>query len=150
MHWGRMISKRICRRVNASECAASHCPDGIDAMAPRTISETLAMTGSAVAGNLPALAVLSLPLLFAAGMSWLHPALLVLALSRAPDSERASVVGTFSSFFDLSQGVGALVLGAVAELSGYRGAFFAAGLFAIAALFVLRGRVRHPVAAQST
>ena len=55
--------------------------------------------------------------LFAAGMSLLYPAMLLLALDRAPDTERASVVGTFSSFFDLSQGLGALILGGVAELS---------------------------------
>ncbi|HEX6312205.1 MAG TPA: MFS transporter [Acidimicrobiia bacterium] len=81
---------------------------------------------------------------FAAGMSLLYPALLVLALSAAPDGERASVVGTFSSFFDLSQGVGALMLGGVAELAGYRGSFAAAAGLAILGLVVLRGGIgRH-------
>jgi MFS family permease len=60
---------------------------------------------------------------FAAGMSLLYPALLVLALTAVPDHERGSVVGTYSSFFDLSQGVGALILGGVAAVGGYRGAF---------------------------
>jgi MFS family permease len=76
--------------------------------------------------------------LFAAGMSLLYPALLLLALSRAPDTERASVVGTFSSFFDLSQGIGALVLGGVADLAGYRGAFATAGGLALVGIGVLR------------
>jgi MFS family permease len=79
--------------------------------------------------------------LFAAGMSLLYPALLLLALSRAPDTERASVVGTFSSFFDLSQGIGALVLGGVADLAGYRGAFATAGGLALVGIVVLRGGV---------
>jgi len=79
--------------------------------------------------------------LFAAGMSLLYPALLLLALSRAPDAERASVVGTFSSFFDLSQGVGALLLGGVADLAGYRGAFATAAAAALVGIAVLRGGV---------
>jgi MFS family permease len=83
---------------------------------------------------------------FAAGMSLLYPALLVLALDAAPDAERASVVGTFSSFFDLSQGLGALMLGGVAELTGYRGAFGAAAGLALVGLVVLRGGMRGRVA----
>jgi MFS family permease len=79
--------------------------------------------------------------LFAAGMSLLYPALLLLALSRAPDNERGSVVGTFSSFFDLSQGIGALVLGGVADLAGYRGAFATAGAGALIGIAVLRSGV---------
>jgi MFS family permease len=73
--------------------------------------------------------------IFATGMSLLYPALLLLALSAVPDHERGSVVGTFSSFFDLSQGLGAVILGGVAALGGYRGAF--AGGAAAAALGVL-------------
>jgi MFS family permease len=83
---------------------------------------------------------------FAAGMSLLFPALLLLALDSAPDRERASVVGTFSSFFDLSQGIGALLLGGVAELTGYRGTFAVAAGLAIVGLVVLRGGVsRRPM-----
>lgn len=78
---------------------------------------------------------------FAAGMSLLYPALLVLALSSASDAERGSVVGTFSSFFDLSQGLGALMLGGVAQLSGYRGAFTAAAGLALLGLALLRSGV---------
>jgi MFS family permease len=73
---------------------------------------------------------------FAAGMSLLYPALMLLALTAVPDHERGSVVGTFSSFFDLSQGLGALILGGVAAVSGYRGAF-AGGAIAAAAGVVL-------------
>ena len=69
-------------------------------------------------------------MLFAIGASLLYPALLLLALGGAPESERASVVGTFSSFFDLSQGLGSLLVGAVAAGFGYRGAFGAGAVFA--------------------
>jgi MFS family permease len=80
-------------------------------------------------------------IIFALGMSLLYPALLLLALAGIKDSERASVVGTFSSFFDLSSGFGAVIAGAVAEITGYRGAFAVAGVTCLFGLAVLRGSV---------
>lgn len=80
-------------------------------------------------------------LLFAVGASLLYPALLLLALGGAPEAERASVVGTFSSFFDLSQGVGSLFVGAVAAGAGYRGAFGAGAVFAAAGCLTILVRV---------
>jgi MFS family permease len=76
--------------------------------------------------------------IFALGMSLLYPALLVMALSAAPDSERASVVGTFSSFFDLSQGLGAVLCGAAQQLFGYRAAFATGAVLAAAGCVALR------------
>jgi MFS family permease len=75
---------------------------------------------------------------FAAGMSLLYPALMLLALTAVPDNERGSVVGTFSSFFDLSQGFGALILGGVAALGGYRGAFAGGAVAAAIGVVVLQ------------
>jgi MFS family permease len=87
---------------------------------------------------------------FAAGMSLLYPALMLLALSAVPDHERGSVVGTFSSFFDLSQGLGALILGGVAALSGYRGAFAGGAVAAFIGVLLLQSglglRARSQVA----
>lgn len=76
--------------------------------------------------------------LYAAGMSLMYPALLLLALSGIGDSERASVVGTFSSFFDLSQGLGSVVCGGVAALAGYRGAFATGAVLSAAGFVYLR------------
>jgi len=86
---------------------------------------------------------------FAIGMSLLYPALLLLALFGIKDSERASVVGTFSSFFDLSQGFGAALAGAVAAIAGIRGAFAVAGVACFVGLALLRASVKRavPVAA---
>lgn len=75
---------------------------------------------------------------FSMGMSLLYPAMLMLALTGVPPSERASSVGTVSTFFDLSQGLGAVTLGLIAAVTGIRGAFVAAGLFALAALVLFR------------
>jgi predicted MFS family arabinose efflux permease len=76
--------------------------------------------------------------IFAGGMSLMYPALLLLALDGVVDSERASVVGTFSSFFDASQGLGALICGTVVAVTGDRGAFATGAVCAIAGLVVLR------------
>jgi predicted MFS family arabinose efflux permease len=87
-------------------------------------------------------------IVFACGMSLLYPAILTLALTGVAEEERASVVGTVSSFFDLSQGLGAFILGAIAAFGGYRGAFVGGGVFAVAGLVVLRSgldpRTRRP------
>ncbi len=76
----------------------------------------------------------------AAGMSLMYPALLLLALVGIGDADRASVVGTFSSFFDASQGVGAFVCGAVVAVAGNRGAFTTGAVTALFGLVLLRTR----------
>ena len=78
--------------------------------------------------------------ILAGGMSFMYPALLLLALHDTTDSERASVVGTFSSFFDASQGAGAFICGAVAALTGERGAFAAGAVGAFVGFGLLRSR----------
>jgi MFS family permease len=85
----------------------------------------------------------------ALGMSMLYPSMLMLALTGVPETERGSAVGTISSFFDLSQGVGAVLLGGVVALTGYRGAFLAAAVLALLGLALLRSgtvpRIHQPV-----
>ncbi len=75
---------------------------------------------------------------FSAGMSLLYPAFFLLALDGAPESERASAVGTISVFFDLSQGLGAVIVGGVAALTDFRGAFAAGGGSALVGLCTMR------------
>ncbi len=113
-----------------------------DRIGPRTAG-TIATATSAV--GLLIMAAFAEPaglyagtVVFSIGMSFLYPAMLTLALTGLADNERGSAVGTVSSFFDLSQGVGALLLGVVAALAGYRGAFAAGALLGLAALALLR------------
>ncbi len=104
-------------------------------------------TGMAIMAAWPTIPGLLLgTVLFAAGASLLYPALLLLALGAAPETERASVVGTFSSFFDLSQGLGSLIVGSVAALTSFQGAFAAGSVFALigfAGLWFHATRVRR-------
>lgn len=75
--------------------------------------------------------------IFAAGMCFMYPSMLTLALIDIEEVERASVVGTVSTFFDLSQGLGALILGASAALTSDRGAFVVAAGLALLGLALL-------------
>src|SRR5699024_1265804 len=85
---------------------------------------------------------------FAIGMSQLYPAMMILVLTGVPDQERSSAVGTVSSFFDGAQSLGAVILGGVAVLAGYRGAFIGGAVASLIALVLLRSgldpRVRRP------
>jgi MFS family permease len=62
----------------------------------------------------------------AIGQALAFPALMSVAVNNAPGSERGAVMGTFTAFFDLSFGGGALALGFVAHSVGYNGAFLVA------------------------
>jgi MFS family permease len=77
--------------------------------------------------------------IYSIGHALAFPALMTLALSNAPEEERGAVVGTFTAFFDLSFGVGAVSAGLIAGALGYRGAFIAAGVVALAGIVLLFG-----------
>jgi len=89
---------------------------------------------------------------FAVAMSMMYTNLMTLALVGVPESQRASVVGTFSTFFDLSQGLGAFIVGGVVGVTSYRGGFLASAVFAGGGLVLLwsgldpRVREQHIVA----
>ncbi len=70
-------------------------------------------------------------------MSLMYPAMLTLALTGIDDAQRASVVGTVSTFFDLSQGLGALILGGAAAVTSDRGGFLTGSLLAVGGLALL-------------
>lgn len=84
----------------------------------------------------------------AVGMSLQYPALMAMAVNRAEEHERAGVVGTFTANFDLAQGLGGFVLGAVAAAAGYRAAFAGGAVCALAGFALLRLRVAPPAGAR--
>ena len=114
-------------------------PDRLGPIRSGTYALVLGASGLAVITGVQSVAGLILgTIIFAGGMSLLYPALLVMALAGIPDTERASVVGTFSSFFDLSQGLGALLCGIAQQLFGYRAAFGVGAVLAAVGCVVLR------------
>jgi MFS family permease len=78
-------------------------------------------------------------IVFSAGMSLLYPAFFLLALHGVAESERGSAVGTVSVFFDLSQGLGAVIVGGIAAATDIQGAFAAGGCAALVGLAAMRG-----------
>jgi MFS family permease len=83
--------------------------------------------------------------LYAMGVSLLYPALFPLVVDSAPESERSQAIATFTLFFDVSQGLGAFVLGVVVQLSSERWAFGAAGVLSAAGLVLLRSFSSRPL-----
>lgn len=73
----------------------------------------------------------------ALGMSLLFPALMSAVVADVPENERGQAVGTFSLAFDLANGLGPVVLGAVVAVSSYRPAFGVAGICAFAGLLLV-------------
>ncbi len=74
----------------------------------------------------------------AIGSALLYPALMAAAVNNAPDNERSSAVATFTMFFELATALGGALLGVVASLTSYSGAFVAAACCALVGLAVLR------------
>lgn len=122
--------------------AGAKLPDKLGSRRAGSLALTGGAAGLAVMAAWPSVPGLILgTVLFAGGMSLMYPAMLTLALTGIDDSERASVVGTVSTFFDLSQGLGALMLGGAAAITNDRGGFLAGSLLALAGLALLWGGI---------
>jgi MFS family permease len=99
-------------------------PDQVGA--PRLSGAALVVTavGLAVLGLIPTgTGLLIGTAIFAAGVAFVFPALLAVAVARVDETERGSVVGTTSAFLDLSFGLAPASLGLVASAAGYPAAF---------------------------
>ena len=86
---------------------------------------------------------------FAAGIAFLAPALISVAVSRVDDTERGTVVGTTSAFLDLSFGLAPAIHGAAADSIGFGGAFAVSAVVALAGaalLFARRTAIVRPMA----
>ncbi|MBI2706228.1 MAG: MFS transporter [Actinobacteria bacterium] len=128
--------------ILAIRIAGARLPDMLGPLRAGTGATAFGAAGLLVIAAVPRPAGLYAgALIFAVGMSLLYPAMLTLALSGVPEAERGACVGTVSSFFDASQGLGAMILGGAAAISGYRGSFVAGSVFAIAGLVLLRSGI---------
>jgi MFS family permease len=126
--------------ILAVRIVGARIPDNMGGKKAGSLATAFAAVGIAIVAlwaSIPGLIVGTI--VFAIGMSLMYPALLLLALTGVSDADRASVVGTFSSFFDASQGVGAFICGAVVAAVGTdRGAFAAGAVTAALGLLLLR------------
>jgi MFS family permease len=113
-------------------------PDRVGVARAGRAAVTGAAVGLATIGLWPStIGLLAGTVVFAAGQALAFPALMTLAVRRAPASERSSVVGTFTAFVDLAFGLGPVSLGAIAGTLGYRATFVAAAAVSAAGLVLL-------------
>lgn len=85
---------------------------------------------------------------YSMGASMLYPSLFPMVVDGAPEAERSQSVATFTLFFDVSQGLGAFVLGVVVTLASERWAFAAAAALAAIGVGLLQVERRRQPAAQ--
>ena len=124
-------------------------PDRFGAVRTTTLSLLSIAAGTSIIAAVDAPAAIAAgTLVFSIGMSLLFPALFGLTVNTAPAAERSHAVGTFSLFFDLSQGVGAPILGfVVTRVGSDRAAFVTAALIALVGLVLTRTRLPRRAAA---
>ncbi len=132
--------------------AGAKLPDRLGSRRAGSMALIGSAAGLAVIAAWPSVAGLVVgTILFACGMSLMYPAMLTLALTDIDDSERGSVVGTVSTFFDLSSGLGAFILGGAAAATSDQGGFLTGTVLALVGLGLLWGGIdprarRAPVA----
>ena len=78
----------------------------------------------------------------ACGHALAFPALMTIAIRRAGPHNRGAAVGTIAAGSQIAIGGGAVAMGAVAALAGYRAVFLVGALVGAAALLVLRRTTR--------
>lgn len=124
--------------VLAVRLFGARIPDRLGAASAARTSLVVSAAGLLVIAAWPAAAALTVgAIVFGLGQALAFPSLMTIAVRGASASERGSVVGTFTAFFDLAFGLGAITLGGVAELLGYRGLFAAAAAVAVAGWLVM-------------
>ena len=75
---------------------------------------------------------------FALGLAWNVPLMILIAVDSADDADRSKGVATVTTFGDIANSVGTLALGFVAERFGYAGMYFLVGALVFAGLILLR------------
>jgi MFS family permease len=106
-------------------------PDRFGQVRVASAALALAAVGLAVIGALPTIPGLLLgTAVFAAGVAFIMPAIISLAVSMVPPDERGSVVGTSAVFLDLAFGVAPVVLGVMASSIGASTTFVVSAVIA--------------------
>ena len=130
--------------VLALRLFGAQIPDRLGSRLTSRLALTASALGLAVMGFVEsAVGLFAGGAIFGVGQALAFPALMSIAVRGAPASERGAVVGTFTAFFDLAFGLGAVSLGAIASRFGYEGAFRFASLVAVGGLALLYGFARR-------
>jgi MFS family permease len=114
-------------------------PDRLGPRTATTLACLLIGAGLAIIGTFGNVGgLLAGTIVFAVGQALAYPAIVLFAIARSDERERSAVVGSVTAFVDVALAGGAMTLGGIAALTGYRGMFVAASLSAVAGFFVVR------------
>jgi MFS family permease len=120
-------------------------PDALGARRTLTVSFLTLAAGLAVIGSWRSpTGLLVGTVVFAVGQALTYPSAVLLAMESTAATERSAAVGSVGAAVDVALGLGALMLGGVAAVAGYGGAFLVAGGVALIGLLAL-GPLRPPV-----
>lgn len=126
----------------AFRLAGRKVPDRLGAAPTARLCLMLSTAGLAVMAihSVPMLIVGSVVL--ATGQSLTFPSLVSMTVERAPESERANALATYSGFLDVSFGLGPILVGSLVAMTGYGAAFLVSAGFAAAGFVLLSAGTR--------
>ncbi len=112
-----------------------------------SVSHTVVATGAVILATADGAGQLYVgAFVIAAGMAWNVPLLMLIAVDSAEDHERSKVVATVTTFGDLANSAGALLLGVIADAVDYEGMYFMVAGAALLAVALMRSPFMAPVA----
>jgi predicted MFS family arabinose efflux permease len=121
--------------VVAVRLLGARIPDQLGSLATTRLSLGFSATGLAVFGLWTSpTGVYVGAVVMALGQCFLFPALFVLTVDRAPESERSHAIGSFSVAFDLAVGLGGFLVGGVVALTDRPGGFLFCSMVAVGSL----------------
>ena len=113
-------------------------PDTLGARRTLVVSFIVLASGLATIGAWQSTTGLLLgTVIFGAGQALTYPSAVLLAMEATSTAERSAAVGSVGAFIDVAIGLGAVMLGGVAAVAGYGGAFLVAAAVALSGLAVL-------------
>ncbi len=128
----RLIGGDLPDRIGPLRCAAGAAALEAAALALIALAESLTLALAGAIGMGMAFALL-------------YPSLSLVAINSVSESRRGSALGTFTAFFDIGIGLGAVLTGIAAALGGYPAAFWLGSACAVGTGFVVTralGRAR--------
>ena len=140
--------------VVAVRLLGARIPDRLGSLATTRLSLGSSAAGLAVFGlwTTPTGVYIG-AVVMALGQCFLFPALFVLMVDRAPESERSHAIGSFSVAFDLAVGLGGFLVGGVVALTDRPGGFLFCSLVAAGSLLAtgpLLGRIGVTARSEAT
>jgi MFS family permease len=118
--------------------AAATVPDRIGHARAVSIAMTFSAAGLALLFLWPSpVGVFVSTVIMGIGISFNYPSLMAMTVNAVPERERVRAISTFTMFFEIGTATGALLFGAVADLTTKRTAFAGGAGFCVIGLVVL-------------